>query len=53
MYLKLILQYIDYLCEIYGKDINLLLQEIGKEINDESKKFKHRMSVLLGDWSDY
>lgn len=53
LYLKPILQYVNYLCEIYGKDINLLLQEVGKEINDESKEFKHRMSFLLGDWSDY
>lgn len=53
LYLKLILQHVNYLCEIEKKDINLLLQEVGKEVNNEAKKFKRRMGYLLGDWSDF
>ncbi|HUS49141.1 MAG TPA: hypothetical protein VMZ91_03195 [Candidatus Paceibacterota bacterium] len=50
LYLKLILQYINYLCDINDKDVHLLLQEIIKNVNDESRLFKKRMGYLLGDW---
>lgn len=53
LYLKLILQYINYLCEINSHDVHLLLQEVIKKVNDESKLFKKQMSYLLGDWRCY
>lgn len=50
LYLKLILQYIDYLCEINNEDMNLLLKEAIKGVNEESKKFGRKMGYLLGDF---
>ena len=50
LYLKLILQYVNYLCEINNKDINLFLKDIIKEVNEESKKFKRKMGYISGDW---
>lgn len=50
LYSKLILQHINYLCEINDKDIHSLLQEIVKQVNNEAKQFKRKMGFLLGDY---
>ena len=53
LYLKLILQYINYLCETNSQDINLFLKGVINEVIEESNKFKRRMGYILGDWSDF
>lgn len=53
LYLKLILQHVNYLCEINGGDVGLLLQEVIKEVEIESDKFKRKMNFLLGDWGRF
>lgn len=53
LYLKLILQVVKYQSEIEEEDINLLLQEVGREVNNESRAFKRKMGYELGDWRDY
>lgn len=53
LYLKLFLQYINYLHDIKQKDISLCLREIIKKVNKESKMFKRKMGYILGDWSDF
>lgn len=53
LYLKLILQHINYLCEINDRNISSLLQEVIKEVEIESDKFKRKMGFLLGDWRQF
>lgn len=53
LYLKLILQYVNYLCEINDKDMHLLLQDIIKQVKSESKQFKRKMGYELGDWGRF
>ena len=53
LYSKLILQYINYLCEIDKEDINLFLKDIITEVNRDSKMFKRKMGYILGDWSRF
>lgn len=50
LYIKLILQYVNYLCEINDRDINLFLEDIIKQVDSEAKQFKRKMGFLLGDW---
>lgn len=52
IYTKLILQHVNYLHEINNKDFDLFLREVIKQVNDESKQFKRKMSYLLGDWNE-
>lgn len=53
LYLKLILQRINYLCEINEEDIDILLRDVIKEVNNNSRAFKRKMGYELGDWRDY
>ena len=53
LYLKLILQYVNYLHEIEQKDLASFLEEIIKEVNEESFKFKRKMAYELGDWGQF
>jgi len=53
IYLKQILQYINYLCEINDKEIDLFLRDVIKDVNQEAKQFKRKMGFLLGDWEQY
>lgn len=53
VYLKLILQHINYLFEINEKDITLFLNDLYNEVNEESKKFRRRMGYILGDWRSF
>lgn len=48
LYLKLIIQHANYLCEVNDKDIGLFLQDIVKQVNNEAKQFKNKMNHLLG-----
>lgn len=50
LYLKLILQYVNYLHEIEQKDLTFFLQDVIKEVNNDSRAFKRKMGYLLGDW---
>ncbi len=50
LYLKLIFKHINYLFEINKKGITSFLQDVIKEVKDESKKIKRRMGDILGDW---
>ena len=52
-YLKLILQRIYYLHEVYDKDVNPFLRDIIKEVNEEAGAFRRRMSGILGDWGRF
>lgn len=53
LYLKLFLQYINFLHEINDKDIDLFLREVIKEVNEESRQFKRKMKYELGDWGKF
>jgi len=52
LYLKLILQYINYLHEIEQRDLASFLEEIIKEVNAESFKFKRKMNYEIGGGSN-
>ena len=49
LYLKLMLQHVNYLCEINGRDVVLLLEGVIREVEIESNKFKRKMGFLMGD----
>lgn len=50
LYLKLILQYINYLHELNEKNIEIFLKEVITEVNNDSRAFSRKMGYELGDW---
>ncbi len=50
LYLKLAFKHINYLFEVNKKGVTSFLQDVIKEVKDESEKIKQRMGDILGDW---